>query len=104
MVTAAALAGAPGRGPRKAPWGSGHRADGGIVLGTAVADRRRGAREVGAEAARLDDRHLDPERPDLFREHLREAFDAPLGGGIGGAAGRPEASGDGGQLDDVTRP
>jgi hypothetical protein len=33
---------------------------------------------LGAEAARLDDRHLDAERPDLFGKHLREAFDAAL--------------------------
>ena len=52
-------------------------ADGGIVLGTPFANRRGRAREVGAETTRLDDRHFDPERPDLFREHFGEAFDAP---------------------------
>src|SRR5204863_481349 len=40
----------------------------------------------------------------LFGEHLREAFDAPLRGLIGGGAGCADASADGGDLDDVAGP
>lgn len=41
-------------------------ADRGIVLRAAFAKVRGDARKIGAEAARLDDRHLDAERTDLF--------------------------------------
>ena len=62
---------------------AGYRAYGGIVFRTTVANRCRRAREVGAEAAWLNDRNLDPKRADLLREYFRKPFDASLSGGIG---------------------
>jgi 3-hydroxyisobutyrate dehydrogenase len=50
--------------PIVVPLKTGHRADRAIVLGPPIANRRRHTGEVGAEAARLDDRDLDAERPD----------------------------------------
>jgi hypothetical protein len=67
----------------------GSLADGGIVLGTPFANRRGRAREIGAETTRLDDRHFNPEWPNLLGEHFGEAFDAPLCGCIGAQSTGP---------------
>ena len=62
-----------------------------------------GSREVRAEAPGLDDRDFDPERPDLFGEHLREALDTPFGRRVRAATDRADASSDGRELEDPAR-
>src|SRR5260221_8258173 len=62
-----------------------------------------GSREVRAEAPGLDDRDFDPERPDLFGEHLREALDTPLGRRVRAATDRADASSHGRELEDSAR-
>src|SRR5258706_9756018 len=62
-----------------------------------------GSREVRAEAPGLDDRDFDPERPDLFGEHLREALDTPLGRRVRAATDRADASSHGRELEDPAR-
>src|SRR5258705_336128 len=79
--------------------GADRRGIGGIVRENGLG----GSREVRAEASGLDDRDLDPERPDLFGEHLREALDTPLGRRVRAATDRADASSHGRELEDPAR-
>jgi hypothetical protein len=79
--------------------GSDRRGIGGIVRENGLG----GSREVRAEAPGLDDRDFDPERPDLFGEHLREALDTPLGRRVRAATDRADASSHGRELEDPAR-
>ena len=97
-TAAAAFFGSPGCAPSvlalKLRDGSDRRGIGGIVRENGLG----GSREVRAEAPGLDDRDFDPERPDLFGEHLREALDTPLGRRVRAATDRADASSHGREL------
>src|SRR4051794_18222165 len=79
--------------------GADRRGIGGIVRENGLG----GSREVRAEAPGLDDRDFDPERPDLFSEHLRESLDTPLGRRVRAATDRADASSHGRELEDPAR-
>src|SRR5215475_7287424 len=59
---------------------------------------------VGAETARLDERHLDPQRPDLHRQALGQPFNRELGCAVVSETRECRQPGYGGQVDDVPAP
>src|SRR5580698_4756849 len=80
------------------------RADRGIVFRPPFTKSGGGTGEVGAEAAGLDNRDFDAERPEFLGENFGETFDTPLCRRIGAATGRSDSSADRADLNNVAGP
>src|SRR6266404_6100552 len=76
-------------------------ADGRVVLRSAFAKLRGGARKVGSKAARFHDRDLYAERSNLFGQRLGKALDTELRCRVCGTPRRANAPADRRYLDDV---
>ena len=100
MIAWAARAGSPGWLPSYSRCHRGRLADRVGIGRVALSDVRRGAREIRAEATRLDDGHVDAERRHLGRKHLGEALDAELRRRIRRSPYRAGAAADRGDLDE----